>query len=100
MELYDTRQPAGRVISVSPAPGRKLAKGDTVKLVVSKGPPPVLVPNLFARSATAASQALTDLGLKAKISYPKGAHPFNLVYSQSVNGSTVPKGSTVELYVF
>ena len=100
VELYDTRQPAGRVISVSPAPGRKLAKGDTVKLVVSKGPPPVLVPNLFARSATAASQALTDLGLKAKISYPKGAHPFNLVYSQSVNGSTVPKGSTVELYVF
>ena len=40
MEVFDLEKKAGDVISVDPAEGAKLKPGQTVKLTVSKGPPP------------------------------------------------------------
>jgi serine/threonine-protein kinase len=97
---YSTSVKAGHVISTDPSAGTPVPYGGSVGLVVSQGPPPVKVPSMFTKSADSAVKILSDLGLVPKITYPKDSHPFTLVYGQSINGATVPAGTTVVLYVF
>jgi serine/threonine-protein kinase len=89
----------GRVISVSPAAGTKVDSGSSVALVISKGPPPVVVPNLVDLPRRKAVAALTAVGLKAKVE--AGAFtPLNRVISQSpAAGQEIPKGSTVTIRI-
>ncbi len=91
---------AGSVISMTPKAGRTVDKGSTVALVVSKGPPPVKVPDLYRTSEAEARAALTSLGFKVSVSYPIGITPFGLVVRQSAKaGSSLPFGSTVSIQV-
>ncbi len=91
---------AGSVISMTPKAGSTVDKGSTVALVVSKGPPPVKVPDLYRTSEAEARAALTSLGFKASVSYPIGITPFGLVVRQSAKaGSSIPFGSTVSIQV-
>lgn len=55
---------AGRVISVSPAEGKEVARDSTVKVVVSSGKPPVAVPFLGGQPLILAQDALTKAGFK------------------------------------
>ena len=91
--------PAGKIVSQSPKSGYFLGRGGTVKLVVSKGPPPVVVPNLIDMNRDKAIATLRGLGLKAKV--VQGAvTPLNRVYSQDPPaGSKVPQGSTVTIRI-
>src|SRR6476659_9238715 len=57
--------PAGQVVSQSPESGT-LHRGDAVKLIVSKGPDMVQVPNVVARSSGDAEKTLHDLGFTLK----------------------------------
>ncbi len=50
IEEYSPTVPMGEVISQSPREGIKLNKGDTVSLVISKGPEPFRMPNLVDRT--------------------------------------------------
>lgn len=43
-------EPAGSVISQSPPPGKKLREQESVKLVISKGPPPVDIPAVVGKT--------------------------------------------------
>ncbi len=91
---------AGSVISMRPKAGSTVDKGSTVALVVSKGPPPVKVPDLYRTSEAEARAALTSLGFKVSVSYPIGITPFGLVVRQSAKaGSSIPFGSTVSIQV-
>ena len=66
----------------------------------SKGPPLVQMPDLFRTDEQAAVKALTDLGLKVKVTYPIGFTPFGRVVEQSVKaGTQIPWGTTVQLNV-
>ncbi len=96
---FSEKVPDGRVISASPAPGAKVDSGSTVALVVSKGPPPVVVPNLIDMPRKKAVAALAAVGLKAKVE--AGAFtPLNRVISQSPGaGQETPKGSTVVIRI-
>jgi serine/threonine-protein kinase len=68
--------------------------------VVSKGPPPVTVPDLYRVSEDEARATLTSLGFKVSVVYPIGITPFGLVVKQSAKaGSTLPFGSTVTIEV-
>jgi beta-lactam-binding protein with PASTA domain len=89
----------GRVISVSPSAGTRVDSGSNVALVVSKGPPPVVVPNLVDLPRRKAIAALAAVGLKAKVE--AGAFtPLNRVISQSpAAGQETPKGSTVTIRI-
>lgn len=89
----------GRVISVSPAAGTKVDSGSSVALVISKGPPPVVIPNLVDLPRRKAVAALAAVGLKAKVE--AGAFtPLNRVISQSpAAGQEIPKGSTVTIRI-
>jgi serine/threonine-protein kinase len=89
----------GRVISVDPPPGTTVDSGSTVALVVSKGPPPVEVPDLIDLRRKAAVDALQRLGLRAQIDDGEFTR-LNRVFDQSPSpGELVPRGSTVTLRI-
>jgi serine/threonine-protein kinase len=97
---YSKTVPAGSVISTDPKAGVAVPKGGTVTLVVSKGPPLVVVPDLYRVPEADARAQLTRLGFKADVSYPIGFTPFGRVVTQtSKAGTSLPFGSTVGIDV-
>lgn len=62
LESFNDDVPAGRVISVSEAPGTELPRGATVVLEVSRGPAPVPIPELRGLTGTAAVSRLESAG--------------------------------------
>jgi serine/threonine-protein kinase len=91
--------PAGQVVSQNPAKGT-LHRGDTVTVVVSKGPVMVTVPDVVDQQDTVAEKALTDLGFKVQKQYPFGELFEKKVRAQDVPaGTPVPKGSTITLTI-
>ncbi|MFR9729202.1 Stk1 family PASTA domain-containing Ser/Thr kinase [Saccharopolyspora sp. MS10] len=63
-DQYDSTVPEGAVISVDPGPGTELAISSPVRLVVSKGPPPVPVPDVTGASKDEAFAALSAAGFE------------------------------------
>ncbi|WP_109506023.1 Stk1 family PASTA domain-containing Ser/Thr kinase [Nocardioides speluncae] len=97
---YSDTVPIGNVISQTPASGT-LARGDTVSLVVSMGPSLVQIPGgLSGTGVDAAKETLKGLGFKVKTRHADNYLGFNIVYQvDPVEGSMVPGGSTVTLYI-
>jgi serine/threonine-protein kinase len=92
--------PDGRVISQDPSGGR-LHRGDTVKLVVSKGPELVRVPDhLSAMGVDAATSLLEGLGLKVTTDHADIYLGLGYVASTTPDsGAMVPKGSVIVLHL-
>jgi serine/threonine-protein kinase len=89
----------GAVISVKPKAGTVVDSGSQVAVVVSKGPPPVTVPNLIDMPKQKAINALERIGLRAKV-VQGGFTPLNRVISQDpAGGTSIPKGSTVTIRI-
>lgn len=87
------------VISIKPKPGTTVNSGTSVDVVVSQGPPPVVVPNLVDMPRRKAIAELNRLGLKANVQVGEVA-PLNRVISQSpAPGTEIPKGSTVTIRI-
>jgi beta-lactam-binding protein with PASTA domain len=61
-EFSDTIE-AGQVTTQSPSPGAQVAEGSAVAFTVSKGKPPVQMPDLGGMDAKEAEAALTAVGL-------------------------------------
>ena len=96
---FSTSVAEGRVISMTPEPGTVVDAGSTVEIVVSKGPPPVEVPDLIDERRKAAVNELERLGLKAQIDDGEFTR-LNRVFDQSpAAGEMVPRGSTVVLRI-
>jgi eukaryotic-like serine/threonine-protein kinase len=97
-QAFDPVVPAGSVVSQDPVQSTQVHRGDTVALVVSKGPEMVQVPDVNHQSVKAATKALQSAGFVVDVRYPYGGHPLNTVYSQTPpGGSMAPKGSTVSI---
>ncbi|MEV4555909.1 Stk1 family PASTA domain-containing Ser/Thr kinase [Kitasatospora sp. NPDC049285] len=73
---------AGQVIATEPGNGTRIRKSDPVRVVVSRGPERVAVPELTGRPLVDATRALTD----AKLSAGTVREQFS---------DTVPKGSVI-----
>ncbi len=98
-EKFSNSVPDGVVISVKPKEGAVVNSGSRVALVVSKGPPPVTVPNLIDMNRDKAVSTLQGLGLKAKV-VAGLATPLDRVYSQDpAAGTKIPRGSTVTIRI-
>ena len=90
--------PAGEVVSQRPAKGT-LFRGETVTIVVSKGPVMVEVPNVQSKPIKEAEATLKALGFQVEVRRPLGTF-FELVRDQSTpGGEKAPKGSTITLTV-
>ncbi|WP_344152805.1 Stk1 family PASTA domain-containing Ser/Thr kinase [Nocardioides koreensis] len=99
-EEYSDTVPEGDVISQSPTTGT-LYRGDSVRLVVSRGPELVEIPGgLVASGVDDATAKLEALGFQVEVR--KNDHYIGVGYVYSVDpgsGSMAPKGSTVTLSI-
>ncbi|MCW2757407.1 MAG: spk1, partial [Nocardioidaceae bacterium] len=87
------------VISQSPKDGT-LFRGDKVTLVVSLGPELVQVPDVTAYGLDDATSTLQGLGFNVDVENAPGYLGLGYVFSMSPDGGTsLPKGSTVTLYL-
>ncbi len=96
-EQFSDSAPAGEVTDQSPSRG-SAGRGSAVALVVSKGPDVVTVPDLSGRTKERALALLQDAGLQGRaVDLPDFG---GRVYAQlPVAGSSVPRGSTVTVFV-
>ena len=89
----------GDVISQDPDKGKGF-KDDVIELVVSKGPVLVEVPNVRTMSVEEATAALEAAGLNIAVEQTEFFVGLNRVVRQSADdGSAIPKGSTVTVYI-
>ncbi len=102
-QFSDTVQ-QGNVISQDPAGNSRLAKGETVHLVVSKGPDFVDVPQVSGMSRDAARRALENAGFKVKVKKVFGGR-LDITVGLDVNpndqnaSGQVRRGATVTIEV-
>jgi serine/threonine-protein kinase len=97
-EEYSDTVGDGDVISMDPPSGTTLHRGDTVRLVVSKGPELVDVPSVRGQGVDAATQTLEDLGFHVETRQAPGSLGLGFVFSQDPEGGArVPRGSTITL---
>jgi serine/threonine-protein kinase len=92
----------GLVISSSPREGTTVRVDTSVDLVVSKGPPPVDVPNLVGTSEADAKAALASSNLKYEVSAQKRSMQYAAgeIISQTPSaGASVEQGTTVAVVV-
>jgi len=95
---YSERYAQGLVMSADPPTGTELVRGSTVTIVVSDGPPPVIVPNVVDLDRDAAVGTLKGLGFKVSVEEPLGVTALNRVLRQTpAAGTELPKGSTVTI---
>lgn len=98
-QKFSETVPDNVVISVKPKAGTVVDSGSRVSIIVSKGPPPVPVPNLIDMPKDKAVATLQGLGLRAKV-VQGAATPLDRVYSQDpAPGASIPKGSTVTIRI-
>ncbi len=91
-----TTVPAGQVLATAPGAGTQVPKGATVQLVVSSGPPMVVIPSdIIGKSVTAAAAELQADGLS--VSGTKGSPLGTVTGSSPGVGTKVRKGTSVEL---
>ena len=97
-EEFSLEVPDGRVISQDPREGNR-PKGSAVALVVSKGPPPVTLPDVSGRPLAEARSTLEGLGLQVRV-FNLPAGPDRVLDQNPDAGASVPAGSRVTLSVF
>ena len=89
---------AGSVVSQTPSNGN-LFKGDTVTIVVSKGPVLVAVPSTVGKQRDEATRLLKAAGFQVAYNNVLGGL-FNIVRaSDPASGAMVRKGATVTLTI-
>jgi beta-lactam-binding protein with PASTA domain len=90
----------GNVIRTNPLAGTRAPKGDTVTVVLSNGPKPVVMINVVGLTQADATSALQRLGLLVNvITVPYPGTP-GLVFAQApLEGVTIHEGDSVTIYV-
>ncbi len=98
-EDFSTDYSFGNVISTSPGAGEKVDVGGTVELVVSKGPPPVPVPDVIGLSRGDAVITLENAGFVVSVNEPPLTPLDEVVLQDPGGGTELPYGSTVTITV-
>ncbi len=101
-ESYNDTVPVDEIISQTPRPRSKLREDATVRIVISKGPPPVPIPNVIGKPEAEAIAALkaakftVDEDVKRE---PNEQVAKGLVLKVTPDAKTAPKFSVVTLTV-
>ena len=98
-EEFSDSVPTGKVISQSPGSGT-LFRGETVKLVVSKGPELVEVPSVNGVGVEEATQRMQDAGFEVRTEHSQLYVGLEFVVdTDPKQGSTAPRGTVVTLFL-
>lgn len=97
---YSDSVPAGHVVSFSPEPGTPLRRGQSVTVMISRGPKPFPVPQVTGSSADDAQATLSQAGLTVHSSEAySDTVPAGQVISQQPDTGDVRRGDAVTLVV-
>ena len=97
---FTKKQPEGRVFEQRPDDGTKVPRGETVTLLVSRGPPMATVPALVGLEEHQAIELLDRRGLRWDVKDVFSDEPIDQVVGQNPKaGEEVVEGSTVTLRV-
>jgi serine/threonine-protein kinase len=93
--------PAGLVIEQSPAPGEFLASGDEIEVVVSRGPPPVPLPDVTGKPLAEAQPLLEQAGFVVAVErrFDENVAKDLTLGTEPPGGGQAPPESTVKLIV-
>jgi beta-lactam-binding protein with PASTA domain len=92
----------GNVISQGPASGSSVAEGSAVTLVISSGPPMVMVPNVIGLTQAAATTAITEAKLTVGNLTQQDSNMVatgNVISQGPASGSSAAEGSAVTLVI-
>ncbi|HKD94447.1 MAG TPA: Stk1 family PASTA domain-containing Ser/Thr kinase [Gaiellaceae bacterium] len=97
----DSNAPAGQVVSQTPVPNSTEAKGTTVNLKVSNGPPQVTVPTVVGQTSQEAVSQLEAAGFQVNEQYTQtDPSQDNIVQRQNPDGGTqATKNSIVTIVI-
>ena len=98
-EEFSDQVDKGAVISQAPEKGADLQPGETVTIVVSKGPPEFPMPNVVGMERDAAVAQLRSLGLLVDVAIVPGHGGSRVVFQEPASGTTVRAGDLVHIYV-
>jgi eukaryotic-like serine/threonine-protein kinase len=101
-EEYSERVPAGNVYDSDPKGGVELRAGKTVRLLVSRGPQPVTVPDVIGKGLDTAQNEVKALGLnlgETKEEYSEVIEKGQVISQSPVGGSEVRKKTPVNLVI-
>ena len=101
-EEYSDTVPAGQIMTQEPAADTVLKAGETIRLVVSKGPQKVEMPSIIGFSQDAAVQTLQSRGLIAScfMVVNDGSYAAGCVVSASEPaGAQVDVGTVITVYI-
>jgi eukaryotic-like serine/threonine-protein kinase len=91
--VYSTKFDKGVAVGTLPAAGQRVRVTDELTLQVSKGPPPVPIPDLHGVKLSEAQKQLKDLGFKTHVT-----HDFSVdVPKGYVIGTDPPKGDKLQI---
>ena len=99
---YSVSIPLNHVIFQEPFPGAEIKKDRDVRIVISKGPKTVLMPNLKGLSLSQARIILEENGLcygNQSSTYSRTVHKEDIIAHDPVAGRKVDRGSCVDLLV-
>lgn len=101
VERRTSDDPAGLVIEQHPGPGDFLASGDEVEVVVSRGPPPVPLPDVTGKPLAEAQTLLEQAGFVAALErrYDENVAKDIALGTEPAGGGQAPRESTVKLVV-
>jgi eukaryotic-like serine/threonine-protein kinase len=99
IEEFSDDVPRGRVIRQSPPGDSTVRKGDTVTIVVSKGPRTFPMPDVVGMTENEAVATLRGLGLEVRVVDLPGSSGDRVVGQQPKAGTTVESGQQVTIYV-
>jgi serine/threonine-protein kinase len=96
----ESDKPEGTVVSQSPTAGGSVDQGSKVTLRVSKGPKPIIVPNVIGSSFDSANSMLLAAGFAVSRTDVKSDQPKDTVIGMNPGpGSSAAKGTTINLQV-
>jgi beta-lactam-binding protein with PASTA domain len=101
-EQYHEEIPEGDVIGIDTSTNTDgiVREGGSVLLTISRGPAPVVIPNVADETRDDAVAILEELGLNVKYNPLFTPFPDSTVTgTDPVTGSSVPRGTTVNLYL-
>ena len=100
-EDYDEDIPKDAIKSQNPTAGREVFEGDTVTLVISKGPKPVIVPDVRNKTEDDAEFALENKRFYVNIEYEESTEieKDRVIYQDPSAGTSAPRDSEVTIIV-
>jgi beta-lactam-binding protein with PASTA domain len=98
-EAFSGEVPRGHVIRQNPEGGTTVREGDTVHIVLSRGPRTFAMPNVVGMSRDEAVARLEALGLAVREIQLPGTSGDRVVYTKPKAGTTVQSGQEVRIYL-